>query len=221
MENETAYYSRKEERANYLTHGFGFVLSLLGLAMLVEKGWSHQDPYVLPGVMIFGVGLMCCFLSSTVYHWVQEPNLKRRLRLIDHLCIYLLIGASYTPFALVNLRGNWGIPVFFMIWGLAILGSVFKIAIRRRLQSYQKVDALIYVLMGCFALLFIEPVMTHIPSEGLYLLMFGGAAYIIGVLFYLSKTIPYNHAIWHLFVLTGGAAHFAAVWVCVDSVTVL
>ncbi len=212
MSAQVATYSPKEERANYLTHGFSFLCSLVGLAILVGKGWSHKDPYVLPGVAIFGVGLAMCFLSSTVYHWVQQPDLKRRFRIIDHLCIYVLIGASYTPFALVNLRDNWGIPVFFAIWGLAIFGSIFKIAIRNQLQTYQYVDALIYVVMGCFALLFIEPIVTHIPPDGVWLLSLGGAAYIIGVFFYLNKKIPYNHAIWHLFVMAGGGLHFLAVW---------
>ncbi len=212
MENQTANYSPKEEKANYLTHGFSFVVSLIGLGILVAKGWSHKDPYVLPGVVIFGVGLTMCFLSSTVYHWVSTPQLKRRLRIIDHLCIYLLIAASYTPFALVNLRDSWGIPVFFVMWGLAIFGSIFKIMIRNQLQTYEYVDAGFYVLMGCVALLFIKPIVENIPSNGVWLLSLGGAAYLLGVFFYLNKKIPYNHAIWHLFVMAGGAFHFAAVW---------
>ena len=212
MKDETAYYSPEEERMNYLTHGFSFLVSLAGLGILVTKGWSHTDPYVLPGVVIFGVGLAMCFLSSTVYHWVSEPRLKYKLRLVDHLCIYLLIASSYTPFALVNLRDSWGIPVFFTIWGLAIFGSIFKFMIRKQLQKYEFVDALFYVAMGCVALLFLKPIVENIPVNGILLLSLGGAAYIIGVFFYLSKTIPYNHAIWHLFVMAGGAFHFAAVW---------
>jgi len=212
MNKETARYSLKEERANYLTHGFSFLMSLAGLGILVGKGLSHEDPYVLPGVVIFGVGLAICFLSSTIYHWVSEPQLKHKLRIVDHLCIYLLIAASYTPFALVNLRDSWGIPVFFIIWGLAIFGSIFKIVIRNQLQKYELVDAFFYVAMGCVALLFITPIIAAIPPEGVWLLLFGGAAYIIGVFFYLNKKIPYNHAIWHLFVMAGGAFHFVAVW---------
>ncbi len=212
MSAQVARYSLKEERANYLTHGFSFLCSLVGLAILIGKGWSHQDPYVLPGVAIFGLGLTMCFLSSTVYHWVSTPQLKRRLRIIDHLCIYLLIAASYTPFALVNLRDSWGIPVFIAIWVLAILGSIFKILIRNQLQTYELVDAGFYVLMGCMALLFIKPIVANIPPDGVRLLSLGGAAYILGVFFYLNKKIPYNHAIWHLFVMAGGAFHFAAVW---------
>lgn len=212
MNNETAIYTPEEERANYLTHGLGFLVSLVGLGMLITKGWTHKDPYVLPGVTIFGIGLMVCFLSSTVYHWVRKPDLKHKFRIIDHLCIYLLIGASYTPFAIVNLRGNWGIPVFFAIWGIALAGSIFKILIRNKLQTYAKIDALFYVLIGSFALLFIKPIVAGIHPEGVRLLTFGGAAYIVGVCFYLNNKIPYNHAIWHLFVMLGGGLHFAAVW---------
>jgi len=212
MKNEAAIYTPEEERANYLTHGFGFLVSLVGLAMLVSKGWSHQDPYVLPGVAIFGVGLTVCFLSSTIYHWVREPQLKHKLRIVDHLCIYLLIGASYTPFALVNLRDDWGIPVFFTIWGIALAGSIFKILIRNKLETYVKIDATFYVLIGSFALLFIDPIVQHVDPSGVFLLSLGGAAYVVGVFFYLCKKIPYNHAIWHLFVMAGGALHFAAVW---------
>ena len=212
MSKQVARYSLKEERANYLTHGFSFLCSLVGLAILIGKGWSHKDAYVLPGVAIFGVGLAMCFLSSTVYHWVSEPQLKSKLRIVDHLCIYLLIAASYTPFALVNLRDGWGFPVFFTIWGLAIFGVIFKIVIRNQLQTYEFIDTLIYVVMGCFAVFFVKPIVTHIPSDGVWLLSLGGAAYLIGVFFYSNKKIPYNHAIWHLFVMAGGGLHFLAVW---------
>lgn len=209
---ESVRYTLTEERANYLTHGFGFIISLIGLYLLIQKGWTHQDAYFLPAVTVFGLGLAACFLSSTIYHWVSQPALKHKLRMVDHLCIYLLIGASYTPFALVNLREHWGLPVLFSVWTLAIAGSIFKLAIRNNLQRYQKVDAYIYVLMGCLGLLFIKPIVTYIPIGGVQLLALGGASYIIGVFFYLSKTIRYNHAIWHLFVLTGAALHFSAVW---------
>ena len=209
---ERVRYSASEERANYLTHGFGFIVSLIGLGMLIQKGWAHEDAYVLPGVVVFGLGLAACFLSSTVYHWVKKPDLKHKLRIIDHLCIYLLIAASYTPFSLVNLRDHWGIPVLLAIWTLAISGSIFKFSIRNKLQSYEKVDAIIYVLIGTFALLFIKPIVTHVEPGGVLLLLLGGAAYLVGVLFYLNKKIPYNHAIWHLFVLAGAGFHFSAVW---------
>ncbi len=212
---EKARYTPEEERANYITHGLGFLASLAGLYLLIQKGYGHEDAFVLPGVIVFGLGLAACMLSSTIYHWVTQPELKHKLRILDHICIYLLIAASYTPFSLVNLREHWGIPILSGIWILAILGGIFKIAIRNKLQTYQKVDTYIYVILGMFALLFIQPIVTYIEPGGVQLLAFGGAAYIIGVFFYASKKIPFNHAIWHLFVLAGAGLHFAAVWLYV------
>ncbi|MEM7105934.1 MAG: hemolysin III family protein [Bacteroidota bacterium] len=204
-------FSRKEEMVHYITHGVSAVVSLVGMIWLVEKGIQSGSNTVLGSLIVFGTVLTFCFLASAVYHFVEKSRLKARLRLMDHLAIYLLIAGTYTPFTLVNLRESWGLFIFCLIWLLALTGIFFKISIRKQLQQYEKVDAFFYAAMGCLAIVFIQPILEHIHAQGIMLLAAGGAMYLSGIFFYLKKTIPYHHAIWHIFVMAGAAMHFSAV----------
>ncbi len=207
---ETPFYTPAEERFNYITHGIGVVLSIIGLVILVVYN-LQSEWYVIASVVVFGLSMLSVYTSSTLYHWVVTPRLKKKMRLIDHLAIYLLIAGSYTPFALVNLRDHWGIWVFFIVWTLAILGMLMKFSFRNKMDKLGNLDAYIYVGIGCIAFFFMKPMVTYLPANCIWLLLLGGAMYLIGVVFYLQKNMSYNHGIWHLFVMAGSAFHYLSI----------
>ncbi|QQS28210.1 MAG: hemolysin III family protein [Sphingobacteriales bacterium] len=204
-------YHKKEERLNYLTHAVGILLSIIGIVFLVWKGYLHKDNRILIGCLIFGFSMLATFVSSTLYHWVERIQIKKRLRLIDHLAIYILIAGTYTPFALNNLRKEWGYLILGLIWGVAILGIIYKVVFRNQFDKLGAIDTFFYVGMGFLSILFIKPIVKSIHAGGLVLLALGGASYLIGVYFYESKSIRYNHAIWHLFVMGGAFLHYFSV----------
>lgn len=204
-------FSRKEERVHYITHGVPAIFSLYGLAILIQYATPFQDNLLLFSYILFGLSLISVFLASTIYHWVDTMPMKRHLRVVDHLAIYLVVAGTYAPFMLVNLRDHGGFQIIATIWICSALGMVFKILIRNNLQKYEKIDAAIYAVLGSAAFFFLDKITTHIAAPGVQLLAAGGAAYLIGIYFYLAKRIPYHHAIWHLFVIAGAGCHFFAV----------
>jgi hemolysin III len=204
-------YHKTEERLNYLTHGVGVLLSIIGIIILIWKGFQHRDNWILIGCLVFGLSMLSTFLTSTLYHWVERIQIKKRFRLLDHLAIYLLIAGTYTPFALNNLRNDWGLVILGLIWGIAALGIVYKVVFRNQFDKLGAIDTFFYVGMGFMSLIFIKPLMKSIHTGGLALLALGGLSYMIGVYFYESKTIKYNHAIWHLFVMGGAFFHYFSV----------
>lgn len=204
-------FSRKEEQVHYLTHGVAAIISFYGLAVLIQYATPFQDTLLLISYIIFGLSLIAVFLASTIYHWVDTMPLKRHLRVLDHLAIYLVVAGTYAPFMLVNLREHGGIPIIGIIWTSTALGMIFKILIRNNLQKYEKIDATIYAVLGSAAFFFMDKITTYIDGPGVQLLCLGGAAYLVGIYFYLGKHIPYHHAIWHLFVIAGAGCHFFAV----------
>jgi hemolysin III len=157
---------------------------------------------------VFGASLIFLYTASTLYHSIPQPRAKAFLRFLDHSAIYLLIAGSYTPFTLVNLRGPWGWFLFGLVWGLAGLGIVLRVSLRGK---FVPASVALYVAMGWAALLAIGPLISSIAPGGLILLLLGGIAYTAGILFYSWRRLPYNHSIWHVFVLAGSALHFFAV----------
>lgn len=204
-------YHPNEERLNYLTHGFGAILSVIGFIFLVWKGLLHKDNWILLGLVVFGLSMLSTYVSSTLYHWVEQRRLKKRMRLFDHMSIYLLIAGTYTPFTLGNLRADWGFVIVGLIWGMAILGMIYKIAFRHHFDKLGAIDTFFYIGMGFLVVLFFKPALRGIDFWGMCLLALGGLFYMVGVYFYESKTIKYNHAIWHLFVMGGSFCHFFSV----------
>ena len=205
----SAAYSPREELANSLTHGLGAALSVAGLVLMVFFSSRFGDAWQVVSTAIFGATLVLLYTSSTLYHSFRGARIKQVLRKLDHAAIFLLIAGSYTPFVLVTLRGPWGWSLFGIVWGLAIVGVVLKFwfAGRFRLGS-----TLIYLGMGWLVMVAIKPLMAALPSGGLTLLVAGGLSYTGGAVFYLWKRLPYQHALWHLFVLGGSACHWAAVF---------
>ncbi|HSQ78677.1 MAG TPA: hemolysin III family protein [Nitrospirota bacterium] len=193
------------ERINSITHLVGACLSLAGLVVLVVFAGRQGDPWKIVSFSIYGVTLFALYLFSTLYHSVRGAS-KKVFQKIDHSAIYLLIAGSYTPFALVTLRGAWGWSIFGVIWGLALFGIIQDTVLA---QGRRILSVVIYLLMGWLALAAIRPLTRALPGAGMVWLVAGGVFYTIGVLFYaLDKKVSFGHEIFHLFVLAGSACHY-------------
>ena len=201
-------YTVGEEIANSITHGIGAALSIAGLTLLVSLAAIYGDVWRVVSFSIYGSSLVLLYLCSTLYHSIQHPKAKRILRIFDHSAIYLLIAGSYTPFTLVSMRGPWGWSLFGVVWGLALLGIAFKTVFIGR---YEKWATAAYVLMGWLVVIAFKQMLVTVPPGGIIWLVIGGVVYTSGVLFYAWEKLPYNHAVWHLFVLGGSICHFFAV----------
>ncbi len=197
-----------EEIANSITHGMGLMLAIAGLVVLVSLARAYGDTWYIVACSIYGATLILMYLSSTLYHSIPHETTKNVFRIIDHTAIYLLIAGTYTPFTLVSLRGNWGWPLFGLVWGLALTGILFQAT---PLRKRGRVRVALYVAMGWVIVIAAQPLISTISTNGLLLLLSGGAAYTGGIWFYAHRTLPFAHAIWHLFVLLGSALHFFAI----------
>ena len=201
-------YSRAEEIANSGSHAVGLVLSIVALTMMLLVSVQAADPWRIVASSVYGTSLIVLFLASTLYHaWPRQP-VKQWLKLFDHCAIYFLIAGSYTPFLLVSMRDWVGWSLFAAIWTLALLGVVFKLWLRHR---YEVISLASYLLMGWLAVLAVPRLAGALGSDGMIWLVAGGVSYTVGALFYLLDRMPFNHAVWHLFVLAGGVCHFLAV----------
>lgn len=201
-------YTHGEEIANGVTHGVGIVLAIAGLAVLTAFATRNGDAWHVVACSIFGAALVLAYTASTLYHSVQVQRLKQTLRALDHSAIFLLIAGTYTPFMLVNLRGPWGWSLFAAIWTVAVLGIALRLVLKGRLHG---LVVGLYIAMGWAVVVAVQPLLRHVATGGLVLLAAGGIAYTAGVPFYKWKRLPYNHAIWHGFVLLGSTLHFFAV----------
>ncbi len=160
------------------------------------------------GSSVFGATMMLLYLASTWYHAVPESQLKDRLQEFDHAAIYILIAGTYTPFTVGVLGGAWGWTLFGLVWGAATIGVCEKLIAGVR---YPRLSIAVYVSMGWLILIAIRPLMVNMPPHGIRWLVAGGISYSAGVLFHIAHRLPYNHFIWHLFVLAGSTCHFFAV----------
>ena len=201
-------YSLGEEIANGVTHGIGAALSVAALSILVTFAGLKGDAWRVVSFSIYGATLVLLYLTSTFYHSFQSPRVKGVFRTLDHSAIFLLIAGTYTPFTLVSLRGPWGWSLFGLVWGLAIAGILLEVFFKGR----SKVLALsLYIGMGWLVLIGVKPLVQALPAAGIVWLALGGFAYTFGVVFYVLKRIPFNHAVWHLFVLAGSVCHFFSI----------
>ncbi|OCH59620.1 PAQR family membrane homeostasis protein TrhA [Vibrio splendidus] len=209
-------YSDIEERANAITHGLGVVLGVVGLILLLIRAFDYQaDMLTVASMAVYGSSIILLFLASTLYHSIATEKTKRLLKTLDHCAIYLLIAGSYTPFLLVGLRTPLAMGLMAVIWGIALVGIIMKIAFVYR---FKRLSLFIYLAMGWLSLIVVYQLAMNIDIGGLVLLAVGGVIYSLGVIFYVAKRIPYNHAIWHLFVLAGCACHFFAIYLFVTPV---
>jgi hemolysin III len=197
-----------EEAINAITHGFGAVLGVV--AFIYGIGWSTHPPRSAAwlGELVFAASLVLLYSASAIYHAVHLPHYKKKLRLIDHMSIYVLIAGSYTPFLTTALPGPLGTLMLWIIWGLAISGLLFKATLGFR---YPKISLLFYIAMGWMVVVIYDAFVTHVPPDSVKLVAIGGLFYTGGTLFFVSKKIPYAHAWWHLCVLCGSASHYMAI----------
>lgn len=209
-------YSVREEVANAVTHALGMVFGIVGLILLLLKAAEHNaDTLTITSMAVYGASIIVLFLASTLYHAIPSPQAKRWLKTFDHSAIYLLIAGSYTPFLLVSLRTPLAIGLMIVIWSIALLGIIMKVAFVYRFKRFSLVS---YLLMGWLSLVVIYQLAITLDVGGLTLLACGGVIYSLGVIFYVAKRIPFNHAIWHCFVLAGCVCHFLAIYLYVQPV---
>jgi hemolysin III len=203
------HYSLIEEKTNIISHGIGFILSIVALVLLVTHANLYGNTWHIVSFSIFGASLIILFAASTFYHSAKRPELRNRLRIIDHASIYILIAGTYTPFTLVTLNGPIGWSIFGIAWGLALTGIILKLFLTGK---YDLISTLMYVFMGWIIVFAIKPVINNLSLEGLLWLVAGGTAYTIGAVLYSIKKIKFNHAIFHVFVLIGSVCHFVSVF---------
>lgn len=202
-------YSKNEELLNTLSHAMGIALSALAGVFLMIKAINLSRPVYIVSFGVFTLSLLILYSASTLYHGTKNPETKRKLKVFDHSAIYVLIAGTYTPFALIVLPDIWGWSMFGVEWGLALTGIIIKLFYTGR---FEKISTAAYVLMGWMVIIAIKPLVNNLSAEGLMWLFIGGIFYTLGALLYLIKKIPYNHAIFHVFVLLGSFSHFVAVY---------
>ena len=201
-------YTWQEEVFNSITHGVGALLSIAGLVILVAYASIAGDVWRIVSFSIYGFTLFFLYLSSTLYHSIFHEKSKRILRIFDHASIFLLIAGTYTPILLVAMGGTLGWTMFGVIWIIAIAGILLKIF---ALEKVKVISNLLYMAMGWLIVIAIKPMLSTVPFELFMWLLAGGLFYSLGVIFYAYKKIPFNHGIWHLFVLGGSLSHYLGI----------
>ncbi|QYY27807.1 MULTISPECIES: PAQR family membrane homeostasis protein TrhA [Cupriavidus] len=196
------------ERFNGYSHLAGAILAAAGMAVLVTSSALYHDAWKVVSSVVYGTTLVLLYTISTLYHSLRGPA-KNVFQRLDYCAIYLLIAGSYTPFALVTLRGTWGWTLFGINWGLAVIGIVQELWIGRRTRV---LSLLIYVVMGWLVVIAFQPLAAALPAAGLWWLVAGGALYTAGIGFFLfDEKVKHFHGIWHLFVLAGSACQFVSI----------
>jgi hemolysin III len=202
-------YSEKEEKLNVISHALGLVLSIIVFPFLILKCFYFEGFWKPASIIIYGLSLIILYTASTVYHSAKAPKLRRRLNIFDHAAIYVLIAGTYTPFTLITLEGKTGWIIFILTWTFALIGIILKLFFTGK---FDKLSTIMYVLMGWQIVFVISPLIENLSSEGIFWLFSGGVFYTVGAVLYTIKKIPYNHAIFHVFVLLGSISHFISVY---------
>jgi hemolysin III len=199
---------RLEERLHALSHAAGAVLGIAGMVLLLQKN-SDQTPYATASLVVYSLSVILLFSASTAYHLVMQPQWKRYLRILDHISIYFLIAGTYTPLALITLVNGNGWFICYSIWGIALAGTLMKLFLTGK---YEYLSLFLYLFMGWLIVFDLGNLIRQISGTGLALIALGGAFYTFGVIFYVLRRIPYNHLIWHFFVLGGAISHWLFVY---------
>lgn len=206
-------YSTREELANSISHGIGFILGIVGLVLLLVQAVADgANPLAITSYSLYGASMILLFLASTLYHAIPHPKAKYWLKKFDHCAIYVLIAGTYTPFLLVGLNSPLATGLMVVIWSMALIGVLFKLVFAHRFEALSLIT---YLTMGWLSLVVIYQLANALPLGALLLLAGGGLIYSLGVIFYASKRIRFNHAIWHGFVLGGCFCHFMAIYLYV------
>jgi hemolysin III len=196
--------TKLEEQLNTWSHGIGLVLGCIGLIFLSINVDKTTDWHLF-SVEVYGISIIILFLASTLYHFVTDQKLKQRFRIVDHISIYLLIAGTYTPVLLILLSESLGWPLFYAVWGIAVFGVILKLFFTGKFELF---STLLYLVMGWLIVFDYSTLSELIHPNGILWLFAGGLFYTVGIIFYAIHKIPYNHVIWHLFVLAGAICHF-------------
>lgn len=207
--NDYPVYSLAEELINIYSHAVGAILSMIALVFLILRAIQEIGVQPIISFTVFGFSLVLLYVTSTLYHRSKIPAQRKKLRVFDHVTIFILIAGTYTPFALIILEGWIGWVMFAFSWGLALTGTVLKIFYTGR---YKILSTLMYVFMGWMVLFAIVPLSEKLPTAGMFWLLGGGLSYSVGAILYSIRKIPFNHAIFHCFVLLGSACHFISIY---------
>ena len=208
-ENLNHPYSKKEERLNVLSHGLGLALSIVAFPFLILKSLDYAGFWEISSFIIYGLSMMILYAASTFYHAEKNPKRRRKLNIFDHAAIYLLIAGSYSPFCIVGLDSSLGWYMFLFVWLFALTGIILKLFFTGK---FEKISTAMYLLMGWQVMFFIRPLMNSLSEEGFQMLVAGGVFYSVGAILYSIQKIPFNHAIFHVFVLLGSLCHFVAIY---------
>lgn len=200
-----------EEKLNAWSHGLGIGLGIAALVLML-LGVDQTNPFGLFSVIVYGLSIILLFLASTCYHAIKDRKRKHYFRVADHISIYLLIAGTYTPVLLIAIPNSLGWTLFWVVWGIAAFGLILKLFFTGR---FDNLSTLLYLAMGWLALIPYSELTAALDSAAMVWLIAGGISYTVGVLFYAIERIPYNHFIWHLFVLGGASCHFFMVYLYV------
>ncbi|MDG1398345.1 MAG: hemolysin III family protein [Polaribacter sp.] len=208
-ENLNHPYSKNEERLNVLSHGLGLALSIVAFPFLILKSLDYAGFWEISSFIIYGLSMIILYAASTFYHAEKNPKRRRKLNIFDHAAIYLLIAGSYSPFCIVGLDSSLGWYMFLFVWLFALTGVILKLFFTGK---FEKISTAMYLLMGWQVMFFIKPLMNSLSEEGFQMLVAGGVFYSVGAILYSIQKIPFNHAIFHVFVLLGSLCHFVAIY---------
>lgn len=205
-------YTLGEEIANSITHGIGAGLSVAALVLLIVKSVMDGGGLLLLSALFFGISLLVEYVMSTMYHALAHEGAKRVFKVLDHSCIYILIAGTYTPYCMVTLMPHGGLWLFFVIWGMAVVGVAFEAFWTFRPRW---VSAVVYVVMGWCVIAFLPALYADLAPAGFWLLVAGGLSYTVGAVFYIFKKVKYMHSVFHVFVLAGSVLQFLSVYLFV------
>lgn len=202
-------YSDTEEKLNVISHAFGLLLAIVAFPFLILKALSYNGFWKPTSFIIYAFSMVILYAASTFYHASKNPKKRRKLNILDHVAIYVLIAGSYSPYCLVALESTLGWYMFVFVWVFALIGIVLKLFFTGR---YHKISTAMYLLMGWQVVFFIKPLTESLTTLTLNLLFAGGVFYSVGAVLYSIKKVPYNHAIFHVFVLLGSFCHFLSIY---------
>jgi hemolysin III len=212
MEKQLTDLRIRQELVNSLTHGFGMIFGIIGIPVLIALATNSHHIAGIVGASVYGFCFLMLFTFSTLYHGFQQPRVKEVLQVFDHISIYFLIAGTYTPFLLIYMFNAFGITLLSILWGLTILGIIFKIFLTGK---FEILSTLIYLAMGWIMIVGGRTFFSSIPPSVMVMIIIGGGLYSIGVIFYLWEKYTYNHAVWHLLVLAAAICHYVAILLAV------
>lgn len=210
--SKIATYTFKEEVANSLTHGVGILFGIVAIPIMIAFATLQNNVPAIVGGGIYGFCFLMLFTSSTLYHSIPHLEVKRILKILDHISIYFFIAGTYTPMVLLLALNSQGITILSVLWSLTALGIIFKILFVSR---FKVLSLIIYLAMGWIVLVAPNIFFAEMPTPSLVLMFVGGGVYSIGVAFYVWKKLPYSHAVWHICVLGGSVCHYVGILGCI------